>query len=102
MDQEPYVGLAPTEALVVEGRRWGRQGPRGWGEEEAPSQAPTLGSDLPADGPGPLPAGLATGPRSLGRSRGSQEWVLCCQQRKRQGLYCENQFQGRKKQGNFF
>lgn len=94
--QEPSISLAPTEALVVEGRRWGRQGPRCWGEEEAPSRAPILGSALPADGPGPLPVGLTTGPQSLARSWRSREWALCCQQGKRQGLYCEDQLQGRK------
>ena len=103
MGQEPSIGLAPTEALVVEGSGGDARAP-GAGERRRlpPSRAPVLGSDLPADGPGPLPAGLTTGPQSLGRSRRSQEWALCCQKRRRQGLYCENQLQGRKKLGNFF
>ena len=68
MDQEPSIGLALSEAS---GWRADGGDARAPGAEERrglPPPAPIPASDLPADGLGPLPAGLATGPQSLGMS----------------------------------
>ena len=71
MDQEPSIGLALSEASGwrVDG---GDARAPGAGERRGlPPPAPIPASDLPVDGPGPLPVGLATGPQSLETSQRS-------------------------------
>ena len=97
-DQEPSIGLALSEASGrrADGADAGAPGAgEGRGLPPRPRSHPCLG---PACG---RTRATACGAGHRAPEPGKVPEKLCCQQRKQQGLYCENQLQGRKKTGKF-